>query len=125
MPSSCAVGDDFDPLRDGQLVGAEPAANPIVENFGGGAGNAAESFVFQHLQVVAQRHSGFLDAVRNLHRRKCVDVHLRNRMFDCAQNVAIEKAVEIARQSALDADFGGAAVPGFLRFSHDVFGPCE
>ena len=122
MPSSCAVADDFDPQRDGQFVGAELAANAIIENFGGGAGNAAESFVFQHLQVIAQRHPGFIDAVGNFHRRKRVDVHFRNRAFDRAQNVAIEKAVEIARQAALDADFGRAAIPCFTSFLHNVVG---
>src|SRR5580698_1476447 len=49
-------------------------------------------------------------------------MHLRNRVLDGAQNVAIEKAVEIARQSALDADLGGAAVPGFSRFLYKMFG---
>ncbi len=108
--------DDFDPPRDGQFVRAELAANAIIENFGGGAGNATESFILQHLQVIAQRHSGFIDAVGNFHRRKRVDVHCRNRALDGTQNVAIEKTVEIARQTALDTDFGCAAVPRFARF---------
>src|SRR5882724_2085682 len=40
-------------------------------------------------------------------------MHLGNRALDEPQEVAIEKAVEVSRQPALDTDFRGAAVPGF------------
>src|SRR5262249_17321199 len=46
-------------------------------------------------------------------------MHSWDRSFDGAQQVAVEEAVEIARQAALNANFGGATIPGFLRAAHD------
>src|SRR6266478_2843587 len=48
-------------------------------------------------------------------------VHPGNRMLDGAQQVAVEKSVEIARQSALNANFRGAAFPGLARATHHFF----
>src|SRR5215472_16124580 len=48
-----------------------------------------------------------------------MDVHARKSAFDGTAEGAIEKAVEEAGQSALDANFSGAAIPGFLRTAHD------
>ena len=42
-------------------------------------------------------------------------MHLRDSVLDSPKKVAVEKAVEIAWQAALDADFAGAALPGFFR----------
>src|SRR5207302_2760071 len=65
--------------------------------------------------------SRFQHAIVNFHRRKSVDVHGGNGAFDGAQEVAVEKAVEVAGKAALNANFGGAAVPGFLGAAHDLF----
>ena len=43
-------------------------------------------------------------------------------MLDGPQNIAIEKSVEVPRQSALDAHFGRALLPGLARFAHHIFG---
>ena len=59
---------------------------------------------------------GEFDAVNNLHRRERMDVHLRDGVLHGAQNVAVVKLGKIARQSALDADFGRAELPGFDGF---------
>jgi len=40
-------------------------------------------------------------------------VHAGDRLFYCAQNVAIVKRRQAVRQSALNANFSGADVPGF------------
>ncbi len=113
-------GDDLHPARDGQFVGAELAANAIVENFGSGAGNAAETFVFQHRQIVEERHAGLFNAVGNFHGGKSMHMQGGDGALDGAKDVAVEESVEIARQPALDADFGGAGVPGLLSFADDI-----
>jgi len=43
-------------------------ANLVVENFGGGSGERAESVVAQHGKIVGQRHAGEFDAVDDFHR---------------------------------------------------------
>ena len=57
-------------------------------------------------------------ATGNFHRGKGVDVHAGKSVFDGAQEVAVEEAVEVTRQTALNADFGAAAVPSFLSAAH-------
>ena len=44
----------------------------------------------------------------------------RNGVLDGAQNVAVVKLGKIARQSALNADFGGAELPGFDGFARHI-----
>ena len=104
--------DDFDPLRGGKFVGREDVADLVVENFGGGAGQRAQAVVAQHGKVVRQRHAGEFDAVDNFHRRERVDVHARDGVLHGAQNVAVVELGQIARQAALNADFGRAKFPG-------------
>src|ERR1700730_12142021 len=43
-------------------------------------------------------------------------MHARDGVLDGAENVAVMKLRQIARQTALDANFGGAKLPGFDRF---------
>ena len=105
--------DDFDPLRGGKFVGREDVADLVVENFGGGAGQRAEAVVAQHRKVVRERHAGEFDAVDDFHRRERMDVHARDGVLHGAENVAVVELGKIARQAALDADFGGAELPGF------------
>src|SRR5712692_2027754 len=113
-------GDDFDPARDRQLVRTQLAANAIVEDFRGGARNAAQAFVFHHLEIIAKSHARFIHTVGDFHGRKGVDVHYGNGVLNSAQKIAIEKSVEIARQAALDTNFGGAALPSFASFVDNV-----
>src|SRR5207244_1468364 len=40
--------------------------------------------------------------------------------FDGAQQVAIKESVEVAGQAALNADFGGATIPGFAGAAYDL-----
>ena len=112
--------DDLDPLRGRKFVGGEDVANLVVENFGGGAGQRAQAVVAQHRKIVGQRHAGEFDAVDNFHGRERVDVHAGHGVFYGAKNVAIMKLGKIARQAALNADFRGAELPGFDRFSRHL-----
>ena len=71
-------------------------------------GKRVEPVVFQHQQIFADRHAGQLDAVNHLHRREGVRVHPGRGGLHRAQDVAIVQRRQIARQAALDADFGRA-----------------
>src|SRR5260221_3646020 len=52
-------GDDFHPTRNGKLVGAQLAADAVVQNFSGGARGAAEGFVFFSFEIISPRRSCF------------------------------------------------------------------
>ena len=105
--------DDFDPLCGRKFIGREDVADFVVENFGGGAGQGAQSVVAKHGKVVSDRHSGEFNAIDDFHGRERMDVHLRDGGFDGAENVAIVELRKIAGQAALNADFGGAQFPSF------------
>jgi hypothetical protein len=51
-----------------------------------------------------------------------VDVHAGHGALHRAQNVAIVKRRQAVRQSALDADLGGAELRGFDSFPRDLIG---
>ncbi len=111
--------DDREPLRGVQLVGAQDGANVVVENFGGGARQRAETGVAQPLQITRQRLADAVRAVPNLERREGVDMHARHGIFHRAQQREIGRAVERRMDAALHADFGGAALPGFRGTARD------
>ncbi len=113
--------DDFDPLRCRKLVGREDVSNLIVQNFGGSSGQCAETIVAQHRQIVGERHARQFDAIHNFHRGKGMNVHPGSDLFHGAQNVAVIKLREVAREPALDAHLGRAQLPGFHRFLPDLF----
>ena len=50
-----------------------------------------------------------------------MDVHLRDRTFYGAQNVAVIKRWQVARQAALNANLGCAKIPCFFRFAAHIF----
>ena len=92
----------------------------VVENFGGRAGQRAETVVAQHREIVGERHAGEFDAVDDFHRREGVDVHAGHGSLHRAQNVAIVKRRQTVRQSALNADLGRAELPGFDGLLRDL-----
>ena len=112
--------DDLDPLRRGKFVGRKNVSNLVVENFRGRARQRAQPVVAQHGKIIRQRHAREFHAIDNFHRGKRVDVHARHRLLDGAQNVAIIKLRQIARQAALNADFGRAQFPRLDRFARHV-----
>ncbi len=65
---------------------------------------------------------GEFDAVDDFHGREGMDVHRGHGALHRAQNVAIIERRQAVRQSALDADFGGAELPGFDGFLRDLIG---
>ena len=102
----------FGPLCGGELVGRKNLPDLVVKNFRGRAGQRAQAVVAQHREIVGERHAGQFDAVDDFHRREGVDVHAGHGALYRAQNVAIVKRRQSVRQSALDADFGGAELRG-------------
>jgi len=121
IPSSCAVVMISTHRAGRQFVGAQFLPYAIIEDFRGGARNAAQPFVLHHLQVVSQGHTCFQDAVIDFHGRECMHMHAGNGVLDSAKEVAVEKSVEVSRQSALNADFGGAAIPSLAGTAHYFF----
>src|SRR6185437_5175917 len=113
--------DDLLPLFGAELVAGEHVADLVVENFGGGAGKCVESVVAQHGKVVGERHAGEFDAVNDLHGREGVNVHGGQCAFYGSKDVAVVKRRKLARQAALNANFGGAKFPGFDGFLGDFF----
>ena len=100
-------------------------ADLVVEDFGRGARQRAQTVVAQHRKIVGQRHAGELHAVNNLHRREGMNVHSRHGILHGAKNVAVVELGKIARQAALYADLGGAQIPGFDSLSRHVIQTME
>ena len=117
MPSLLSGAHHVGPLLHRYLLARQHVPNVVVQNLGGGARQGVQAVVLQHLQVVVQRHAGQLGAVRHLHGGEGVRVHVRHRSLDGAQDVAVIKGVQTARQPALHADLGGApslALPRYV-----------
>jgi hypothetical protein len=108
--------DYFDPLLSRELVARKNEAHLIVQNFCCSTGERAQTVIAQHAQVIAQTHAAELHAINDFHRREGMDVHLRNGVLHCPQDVAIVERRQAMRKTALDADFGRAELPGFDRF---------
>jgi len=76
----------------------------------------------RYQQVIADVHAGKFGAVHHLHGREGVGVHLGGGRLHRAQNIAIVHGRKMARQSALDADFGGTPRFGFERLRPNLLG---
>ena len=82
MPYRCAVSMDLTPLRGGEFVARQRVADGVVENFGGGAGQAVlRPFACSIEEIVADRHAGEFDAVDDFHRGEGVGVHFGAAVF--------------------------------------------
>ena len=112
--------DHFSPLCRGQLVAREDKTDFVVKNFCGGTGQGIEAIIAQHGEVVGQRHARKLNSVDNFHGREGVNVHPRYRFLHRAQDVPIMKRRQLTRQASLNANFGGANLPGVDGFLCDL-----
>ena len=110
--------DHFDPLPHFQFIGAQRPAHVIVENFRGRSRNAAQAGFLQHQQIVAQRQARLFDAVSDFHGRISMHMKFRQARFDGAKKFDVVIAVQIFRETALNAHLGGAALDGLDRFGH-------
>ena len=107
--------DDVEPLLRVDLVGADDGADFVVKDFCGGAGQGAESGFLQPLQQGGDRNAERFRALVDFQRREGMDVHARHRVLDGAADRKIGLAGVVRVDAALQADFGGAARPGFRR----------
>ena len=114
--------DHVDPLPYFQLIGTQRAANFIVENFRGRSRNAAQTGFPQHQEIVAQRQARLFDAISDFHGRKSMHMKFRQAGFDGAKEFDVVVSVQIFRETALNAHFGGAAIDGLERFGQQRIG---
>ena len=110
--------NDFDPLPNFQFIGTQRSAHIVVENFRGRSRNTAQSGFLQHQQILAQGQARFLDAVRDFHGRIGVHMKFRQASLDGAKKFNVVVAVEIFREAALNAHFGGAALDRLERLGN-------
>ena len=102
----------LEPLRGRDLVRADDRADLVVEHLGGGARERGEPLVAEALEVVAQRDAERRGALPDLERAEGVDVQLGHGVLDRADDRDVVVAVEAGMDPALEADLGGAALPG-------------
>ncbi len=105
---------DLEPLRGLDLVRADHRANLVVEDLGRGAGQRAEPGFFQFAQEVGEGAAQGLGALPDLERREGMDVDVGHRLLDRAADSEIGRAGVFGVDAALQADLGGAALPGLL-----------
>ena len=74
---------------------------------------------FSSREEFAHRAAQRRRALRHFQRREGVDVHPRHRRLDRLADADIGRAGVVGMDAALQADFGGAALPGFARAAHD------
>ena len=87
----------------------------IIENFRSRAWQRAQPRGLELLEVGFERKAKSARTVHDFQRRECMDVHVWYRRLDRAANLEISVAVKARMNAALEADFGGAAIPGFGR----------
>ena len=111
--------DGRHPFRGVDLVGADDGANFVVQNFRRRARQRAKAGLFQTGQQRIEADAKGGRALGDFQRGKGMDVHARNRLSDRRANTDIGFAGIIRMDAALQADLGGATVPGFLRAAGD------
>ena len=113
----------LEPLRRRHLVGAQRAADVVVEDLGRGARQRAEARVAQPREVVAQRHLGGVRALPDLERRERVDVQVGQLGPDRLDQLDVPLAREARVDAALQAHLGAAAVPRLVAAAQDLLAP--
>src|SRR5438309_1697035 len=103
--------DDREPLRCGKLVRAEHGAYVVVEDFGGGARQAAEPGAAQPVEIIADGQAEAGGAVVYLQRRERMNMDVADGALGGFEYVEIGGAGVARVDAALHADFGGAAIP--------------
>src|SRR6185503_14251528 len=117
--------DDFLPLRDGDLIAGKHAPDFVIEDFGCGTGERIEPIITQHGEIVAQRHTGELHAINDLHRRKSMYMHARHGCLHGPQNISVIVRIKAAWQAALNAYLGGTDLRGVHRLARNFFRSVE
>ncbi len=114
-------GNDLDPLAGGDATGGDAAAELVVEDFGGGAGEGIDAGLFEGAEVVLDRAAGADGAVEDLLRGEGVDMDVGEFSLDGAGEVDVVVAVHLGGKAGLDAHLGGAQIPGLAGTADDFF----
>ena len=121
-PQAELVGGDhhLGPLGGAHLVRAQVRAHAVVEDLGGRARQGAQAGVAQAGEELAHAHPEGVGALPDLERREAVDVHLGQALLDALEHRDVEVAGEVGVDAALQADLGGAPLPGLDRAVHHL-----
>ena len=103
---------DLQPLLGVDLVGADDRPDLVVEDLGGGAGQAGQAGRLQPQQVVAERLAEAAGALVDLQGGEAVDVHAGHGLVHGLGHVQVVVAVEAGVDAALEGDLGGPALVG-------------
>ena len=99
----------------------DDVADLLVEDLGRGAGQRAEPGLLQLAQVLLDRQPERASTPYSTSSgEKAWRCMLGQRRLDRAAEIDVEAAVELGRQPGLDADLGGAQLPGLLRAAHHL-----
>src|SRR5262249_43322880 len=112
--------DDLAPLRGGDAAGGDAGPHRVVEDLRAGPGQGAEARVLQLLEVGPDAHAGEPGAVLHLLRGEGVEVELGRGRLPRAAEVGVEVRVHARREAGLEADLGGAQVPGLDGAAHHL-----
>src|SRR5919108_2142113 len=119
-PGSVGRVVDAKPLARADLVRADDAADPVVEDLGCGSGKRGEAGDAESLEVVLQAEAEGCCALPDLERRERVDVKVGERTLDRRTDVEVEVAGESGVDAALETDLDGAPVPGLTGAADDL-----
>src|SRR5438132_8898562 len=121
-PQARRVGglDDFEPLAGLDLVRADHRADLVVEDLGRRTRQGAQPGRFQLAQEVGHGAAERLGTLPDFERREGMDVDAGDRFLDRPADRQIGRPGVFRVDAALQADLGGAALPGFLDPSPDL-----
>ena len=119
-PSSCAVADDLDPHRGGQLALGQHPAHVVVEDLGRGAGQRVDARLLGPDQPLPDRHAGPRRAVHHLHRGERMDVKIWAAPLYFGSDFEICRSRQIGVDASLHAHLGGAGLPRLGRTVADL-----
>ena len=113
--------DDVEPLRGRDLVGADDARTSSSRISAAVPGRLPSPAAFNSREECPHRDAERLRALKHLQRREGMDVDVGRSAFDRAADVEIGRAGVIRMDAALQADLGGAALPGLGAAALDFF----
>ena len=107
------IGDHLDPLVHGDPARGYDVAQFLVQDLGGGAGQAAHAGILQTLKVFPNGALGPDRTVKHFFRGETMDVHVGELFGDSLAQTDVEVAFHLGRQTRLHAHLGGSVGLGF------------
>ena len=109
-----------EPLRRRDLVGADHAANIVVENLRRGAGKRSQAEIGEMTEILGEAQAEGRGALPHLQRREGMHVDPGNRVPDRADDARVVVARERGMDPALETDLGRPSLPCLLRAADDL-----